>query len=211
MRSYVVERSFRPGEIAPESGVYQVVHVRHRTPHAVLALAGMRFPICRECGDGVRFRIDRPARKWNEPRTPTVLVADGEPAVARQLRKELAREGYLVTVASTCEQALRLLGRERYDAIITELDLEAERAGLRLARTALHMRGAPLVIVSTGNPTVHSLRAVLGSRIHYLVTKPIDAGELRSALARLMMRRAATEEIANHEVSPTGLPATGPD
>jgi CheY-like chemotaxis protein len=107
-----------------------------------------------------------------------------------------------VTVAASSEEAMRLLGRERYDAVITELDLEAERVGLELARRALQMRGAPLVIVSTANPTVHSLRELLGSRIHYLVTKPIDLGELRSALARLMMRRAAMG-MANREAGPT--------
>jgi CheY-like chemotaxis protein len=197
----MVERSFRPGEIASESGIYKAVHKRHRAPHSVLVLAGMRFPRCKACGEGVRFQVERPARKWNEPRTPAVLVADPQTEVARQLHKELAREGYQVTLAANSEEALRLLGRAPYDAVITELDLEAERVGLKLARTALGMRGAPLVIVSTANPTVHSLRALLGSRIHYLVTKPIDLGELRSALARLMMRRAAME-MANQEVGP---------
>jgi CheY-like chemotaxis protein len=202
VRSYIVERSFRPGEIAAESGVYKVVHQRHRGAHSVLVLAGMRFPGCKVCGERVRFRVERSARQWNEPRTPAVLVADRETAVARHLRKELAREGYQVTVAASSEEAMRLLGRERYDAVITELDLEAERVGLELARRALQMRGAPLVIVSTANPTVHSLRELLGSRIHYLVTKPIDLGELRSALARLMMRRAAMG-MANREAGPT--------
>jgi CheY-like chemotaxis protein len=202
VRSYIVERSFRPGEIAAESGVYKVIHCRHRVTHSALVLAGMRFPSCKACGESVRFRVERPARQWNEPRTPAVLVADRETAVARHLRKELGREGYQVTVAATSEEAMRLLGRERYDAVITELDLEAESVGLDLARTALRMRGAPLVIVSTANPTVHSLRALLGSRIHYLVMKPIDLGELTSALARLMMRRAATG-IANQEAGPT--------
>lgn len=192
MRSYIVERRFRPGEVAPESGVYKVVHRRHRAPHNVLALAGMRFPKCRDCGEAVRFQIVHPAQSWDTPRTPAVLVADSEPRVTRQLRDELVAEGYVVTVAGSYDQAMRLLGRERYDAVITELDLEAQHGGLQLARTALRMRGAPLVLVSAANPTVHSLRALLGSRIHYLVTKPIDFGELRSALSRLMMRRAVT-------------------
>lgn len=192
MRSYTVERSFRPGEVAAESGVYEVVHTRHRAPHAVLVLAGMRFPACKVCGEAVRFRIERRARAWNERQTLAVLVADREPAVGGQLQRELANEGYQVTVADSYEKALRLLGRDRFDALITELDLDKKRVGLDLAQTALRMRGAPLVIVSTANPSVDSLRALLGMRIHYLVTKPIDVGELRSALTRLMMRRATT-------------------
>ena len=192
MRSYAVERSFRPGEVAAESGVYQVVHKRHRAPHPVLVLAGMRFPACKICGEAVRFRIERRARDGNEPRTPAVLVADREAAVARQLRRDLANQGYQVTLTDSYEKAVRLLGRDHFDALITELDLDQERVGLELAQTALRMRGAPLVIVSVANPSVDSLRALLGMRIHYLVTKPIDLGELRSALTRLMMRRAST-------------------
>ncbi len=193
MRTYVLERSFRPEEIAPESGVYQAVHRRHRSPHAVLVLAGMRFPKCRLCGESVRFRLKQPAATWGHARTPAVLVADAEAAVGRRLSKELEGEGYKVTVAGSYEQAAHLLGRTSYDALITDLDLDADQRGLDLARVAMRMRAAPLVILSTANPTVHSLRAVLGTRIHYLVVKPIDVGELRSALARLMMRRAATQ------------------
>jgi CheY-like chemotaxis protein len=195
MRSYLVERRFRPEEIAPESGIFKVVHRKHREPHNVLAVAGMRFHKCRECGAAVRFQMVHAARSLDGARTPAVLVADSEPAVTRRLRAELAREGYVVSVAATYDQAMKMLGRRRYDAVITELDLQREQGGLLLARTALGMRGAPLVIMSAANPTVHSLRALLGSRIHYLLTKPIDFGELRSALARLMMRRAATEVV----------------
>lgn len=196
MRSYVLERSFRPDEIAPESGVYQAVHARHRAPHAVLVLAGMRFPRCRVCSDRVRFQLKQTAKTWDQPQTPSVLVADREAAEARRLRQELIDEGYEVTVAGTYERAASLLGRVAYDAVITDLDLDADHRGLELARAAMRMRTAPLVILSTANPTVHSLRAVLGSRIHYLVVKPIDVGELRSALNRLMMRRAATKPPA---------------
>jgi CheY-like chemotaxis protein len=193
VRSYVLERSFRPEEIAPESGIYEAVHARHRAPHTVLALAGMRFPRCRVCGERVRFRLKQIAQPWDQPRTPAILVVDREVAVARHLRKELADVGYEVTVAGSYEQAAYLLGHEHYDALITDLNLDSDQRGLALAREAMRMRTAPLVILSTANPTVHSLRAVLGSRIHYLVVKPIDVGELRSALNRLMMRRAATQ------------------
>jgi CheY-like chemotaxis protein len=202
VRSYVVERSFRPGEAVPESGIYKAIHARHRAPHQVLALAGTPFPACRYCGRAVRFRVEGATRKWDQPRTPAVLVADDEAEVASRLHEELVRAGYQVSLAANYEEALRRLEKEHYDAIIAELDLDAQRHGLELARTALRMRASPLVILSTCNPTVDSLRALLGMRIHYLVTKPIDVAELRSALSRLMMRRDATR-LVSYETGPT--------
>ena len=48
-------QSFRPGEHAPISGVYQVVHRQHREPHEVLILRGEELPSCRICRADVRF------------------------------------------------------------------------------------------------------------------------------------------------------------
>jgi hypothetical protein len=47
--------TFRPGELAPESGVYRAVHHAHRMPHDVTAERELRFPECGRCGDRVRF------------------------------------------------------------------------------------------------------------------------------------------------------------
>ena len=49
---------FQPGEQAPCSGVYKVVHAfHHNTSHPVIALCGDTFPRCRECSDEVRFEL----------------------------------------------------------------------------------------------------------------------------------------------------------
>jgi hypothetical protein len=47
--------TFRPGEPAPESGMYRVLHHAHRMPHDVTIEAGATFPKCARCGDRVRF------------------------------------------------------------------------------------------------------------------------------------------------------------
>ncbi len=50
-------RSYRPGEMAPISGIYYVVHFRHRATHEVLAVRGEEFPPCRVCREAVRFSV----------------------------------------------------------------------------------------------------------------------------------------------------------
>jgi hypothetical protein len=60
------EKVFRPGEVAPESGVYKVTHQRHRETHLATLFQGERFPPCVRCGEAVKFALLRPARLIGE-------------------------------------------------------------------------------------------------------------------------------------------------
>jgi hypothetical protein len=55
------EQLFRPGDEAPESGVYTVLHQLHRESHAATILKGERFPACAHCAGEVRFILLRGA------------------------------------------------------------------------------------------------------------------------------------------------------
>ena len=48
---------YKTGAIAPETGIYRVVHVAHRLPHEVVILKNDRFPRCSKCSDAVLFRL----------------------------------------------------------------------------------------------------------------------------------------------------------
>ena len=52
-------RTYEPGEIVPESGLYQVNHASHRLMHQATLERGARFPQCRQCKMAVRFRLLR--------------------------------------------------------------------------------------------------------------------------------------------------------
>jgi len=55
------KRKFRPGELAPITGIYLVVHgSRHRTPHEVVIIRGEHLPACRTCKVDTFFEIVRP-------------------------------------------------------------------------------------------------------------------------------------------------------
>ena len=51
--------TFKPGDVAPCSGIYQVRHVQHRLEHNVTILKDDQFPACRKCGELVTFRLER--------------------------------------------------------------------------------------------------------------------------------------------------------
>ena len=55
------KKAYRPGETAPVSGIYDVVHDGHRATHTAVLLKDEIFPPCRTCKDKVRFTLGRHA------------------------------------------------------------------------------------------------------------------------------------------------------
>jgi hypothetical protein len=54
-------KKFRPGDLAPITGVYSVTHgLRHRDRHEVVIIRGELLPTCRTCKLNVTYEIARP-------------------------------------------------------------------------------------------------------------------------------------------------------
>lgn len=62
----MAEHVYKPGEKAPQSGIYKVLHREHRRYHEVTVLAGQPLPACRRCGNDVRFELTSAATPVEE-------------------------------------------------------------------------------------------------------------------------------------------------
>lgn len=60
-RAMPQKKQFRCGEKILESGIYRVVHRKHRLPHEVTLLRDQLFPKCTRCEDSVYFALVRSA------------------------------------------------------------------------------------------------------------------------------------------------------
>lgn len=47
--------SYKPGETVPFSAIYRIEHQIHRMMHHATLPEGMQFPLCKRCGNRVRF------------------------------------------------------------------------------------------------------------------------------------------------------------
>ena len=56
------QATFRTDEKITRSGIYQVIHRKHRVPHEVTLFKDQIFPRCAKCQDAVRFRLVRGAK-----------------------------------------------------------------------------------------------------------------------------------------------------
>ena len=57
----MAEQVFKPGESVPKSGLYLVLHNKHRPDHEATLFEGDQFPACAQCDVAVRFRLLRAA------------------------------------------------------------------------------------------------------------------------------------------------------
>ncbi len=63
----VSDRQYKPGEVVPTSGIYEVVHdKRHTQDHEITAVRGEKFPPCNGCGQHPRFKLRRAAHHITE-------------------------------------------------------------------------------------------------------------------------------------------------
>lgn len=125
-----------------------------------------------------------------------VLVVDDEIEMARTVAEGLESRGFDASACGSGREALVLLARERFDALVTDLRMR-EVDGLELLASARRADPERPVIVMTAfgaiDTAVESIR--LGA-YHYL-TKPFKLDELviylRRALDEVKVRREAAE------------------
>jgi DNA-binding NtrC family response regulator len=125
---------------------------------------------------------------------PTVLVVDEEPSVASTYRMVLEDQGYRVATCDSYDCGRKRLKQQAWDATLIEMELGTHGLGLKLAEEAKKLEKAPLVILSTGYPTMEALREALQVRVDYLLMRPADAEEMTRFLQRELARREALKQ-----------------
>jgi signal transduction histidine kinase/DNA-binding response OmpR family regulator len=117
-----------------------------------------------------------------------VLVVDDEPSVVDVLREFLSGEGYEVSVASSGEEALRLIPELRPDIILTDINLPG-LSGLEVMRFAKSVDPEVAVIVVTGYASASTAIDALRQGAYDYVTKPFDLDDVHQIVERGVANR----------------------
>lgn len=128
--------------------------------------------------------------KNEQKKTRRVLIVDDENNVALTLQMVFKEIGYTVTTANSCEAALEILRtRHNFDAVITDLCMEEDRSGMKVATAAARLHSRPVVVLITGFGTLENVKAAVGSAVDHFALKPLDLDELKHVVARLIALR----------------------
>jgi DNA-binding NtrC family response regulator len=122
----------------------------------------------------------------------TILLVDDEKNVLLTWRLVFEDKGYAVITAENCAEAITIIADDRhFDVVVTDLNMEQDDIGLKVARSALGRKPKPVVVVCTGYATVENSKAALNMGVDYMAHKPVDWDDFISALDRLMMGQRA--------------------
>ncbi len=121
--------------------------------------------------NGVTFR-----HHPNAMRSYTVLVVDDDPSIRQLIADALEQEGHTAITAPDGEEAIRLAGQDRPDAVVLDLGLPGVPGDVVAARIrASSERRIPLIVVTASYRMDEAASRVGGA---FYLSKPFDVAEL---------------------------------
>jgi DNA-binding NtrC family response regulator len=121
-----------------------------------------------------------------------ILIVDDDRASCELLREILEEQGWSAATAQTPERALELAAGEKFDLVVSDVNLEAEESGLDLLR---HLREECPVILVTGFGTLDAAVQATREGAWDFISKPFKVDEV-VATARRALEQASGEDEA---------------
>ena len=123
-----------------------------------------------------------------------LLLVDDDPGLLKLLGMRLVSEGYSVVTAESGPEALRVLGREKVDLVISDLRMD-EMDGLQLFSEIQKGQPGMPVIILTAHGSIPDAVAATQQGVFSFLTKPVDKDALYKAIDEALEQRSpATDE-----------------
>ena len=110
-----------------------------------------------------------------------LLLVDDDPGLLKLLGMRLVSEGYSVVTAESGPEALRVLGREKVDLVISDLRMD-EMDGLQLFSEIQKGHPGMPVIILTAHGSIPDAVAATQQGVFSFLTKPVDRDALYKAI-----------------------------
>lgn len=122
-----------------------------------------------------------------------ILVVEDDPKIASFLKKGLEEESFCVDVCNSGEEALYLVGVNRYDIIILDIMLHGMN-GDEACRRIRHEKITTPILMLTAKNAIDDKVTLLNAGANDYLTKPFSFEEL---LARIRVQLRKKEQVDN--------------
>jgi DNA-binding NtrC family response regulator len=122
-----------------------------------------------------------------------ILVVDDEERQREIYRDILVDEGYAAETAPSGEAALRLLAQDRFDLVITDLNLMG-MTGIQLLSEIVAEDPTVAVVLITGYPSIQSAVEATRKGVYQYLEKPVDRDKLLEVVGEVFARLATLKQ-----------------
>jgi len=123
---------------------------------------------------------------------PNVLIIDDEETIVATWMEILKREGYLLGMATSAEEAFVRFEEREWDVVISDLRLP-DGDGMALVAHVHKNTPATICIVLTGFPTLPSAIAAIHAGVHDYLIKPCKVDEMLASIRRGLAKRESMQ------------------
>jgi len=131
---------------------------------------------------------------------PRILAVDDEEPILTVIREILRADGCVVLAAKSGQEALVIASRDQPDVILLDAQMP-EMDGFDTARSLSateRTNGIPIVMVTALTGPENRLRALRAGAVD-LLSKPVEAAELRAKVASLARLKAYNDEMKRRQ------------
>ena len=125
---------------------------------------------------------------------PRVLLVDDEEQILASLCRTLRREGYELVTARTPREALEILERESFDAVMTDHKMPGMTGVQLLAKVGRLQPNAGKLLI-TGWAQAVTEAEIESIEIDAVVPKPWEDSELKDALRKAIEKYPGLEKV----------------
>lgn len=122
-----------------------------------------------------------------------LLLVDDDPGLLKLLGMRLVSEGYSVLTAESRPEALRTLGRDKVDLVVSDLRMD-EMDGLQLFSEIQKVQPGMPVIILTAHGSIPDAVAATQQGVFSFLTKPVDKDALYKAIDDALEQSAPTTD-----------------
>jgi CheY-like chemotaxis protein len=132
---------------------------------------------------------------------PRVLLVDDDSDDILLTRKSLERKGCDVVVAKSVTEAFRQIAAQRFDVLVTDLNMPEAGDGFAVVTAMRHTQPEALTLVVSSFPDVPSAVAAITMQADEVLVKPFDAAQLMGLLSERKLTSKPSPKPAKESVA----------
>lgn len=133
---------------------------------------------------------------------PTILIADDEQTICKLLHSEFETSGYAVKTVLNGQAALNELSRNRYDAVVLDVNMP-QATGLQVLSTIRRSYPGTIVVMMTAYGSIDGAVTAMKMQADDYITKPFSPEELVGKINDLLTVKSRMSQLDRGVTSDT--------